>query len=404
MATFMYSAVTPEGEPRKGRLEASSEQDALDVLAGRGLYPQSVREAGGGFRLPGLSRGVSAASVALITRQFESILGAGLTVEESLVFVARSSRDERVRAALEDMLAEIRGGATLSAAAARHPQLFNGFFVGMLAAGEATGDLEHVMGRVAEQLERQAEVKRRVQNAMVYPVVVLLAGVGLMYAMMAYIVPQFADVVLDLGVEVPFATRMVLGLSDWLQSFGWLLVLVLAALVVGFSVWRDTPEGRRASERLLLRLPLFGALHRQQLSASFASSLAFALDSGLEILAALDVARSSSGSPLGGEVVERVKDEVRLGTSVPDALREHSLGVMDPLLVDMAAAGVRAGEMPALLLRAASFFESSVQALSEGLLRAVEPLLIVVIGVVAAGTVVALFSPIISLTQQVGGF
>ncbi|MEX1024498.1 MAG: type II secretion system F family protein [Planctomycetota bacterium] len=404
MSTFMYSAVTPEGVARKGRIEASSERDALDILTSRGLYPQAVSTVSGGFRMPGFSRGISSAAVGLITRQFESILGAGLTVEEALVFVARSTRDERVRSALEGMLNEIRGGSTLSAAAARYPQLFNGFYVGMLAAGEATGDLEHVMARIAEHLERQAAVRRRVTNAMVYPVVVLLAGIALMAAMMTYIVPQFAGVVLELGVDVPVATRVVLGISAWLQAYGWMLVLLVVGAIAAFTAWRESPKGKRATERVMLGLPLFGPLLRQQLSASFASSLAFALESGLEILAALDVARSSSNSPLGGDVVERVKEEVRLGTSVPDALREHSAGVMDPLLVDMAAAGVRAGEMPALLLRAAAFFEANVQALSEGVLRAVEPILIVVIGIVAAGTVVALFSPIISLTQQVGNF
>lgn len=404
MSAFQYKAVTRSGEARKGAIEAASEDDVLRILSSRGLYAREVRTSGGGLQLPSMKRRVSAAKVALMARQFESILGAGVSVEEALVFVTRSSRDEAISGALEAILADIRGGESLSAAAAKHPRVFTGFFVGMLEAGEATGDLEHVMSRVADQLERQAAVRRRVGNAMVYPSVVAVAGAGLMYAMAVLIVPQFADVVADLGVEVPAATTFVLNASSFLQNFGWLLGLILAALVGMVLVWRDTPQGRKSTEQLLLSLPLFGGLLRQQASAMFASSLAFALESNLEILSALDVAKSSMASPVASEAIDKVKGEVRLGTSVPDALREHAHAVFDPLLMDMAAAGERAGEMPNLLLRAATFFEAGVETMSEGVLRAVEPILIVTIGIAAGGTVVALFSPIVSLTQQVGGF
>lgn len=403
MATFEYRAFDQAGKLQKGKLDAATEAEALKLLSTRGLYPEHIEalRSGKSVKLP-IGGKPNAGHIALLARQLESIIGAGVSVEDALTFVARNGRNEQIQNALNVMLADIRAGSSLSDAARKHPKLFDGFFVGMINAGESTGELEPVLGRVAAYNERQAEIRRKVSNAMIYPSLILVAGIGLLYAMMAFVVPRFVDVVANLGTDIPWGTKLVIGISNGVQAYGLMGFLFVALAIVAFQVYASTKQGKLGLARFLLALPLFGNLVRQQASASFAASLAFASDSGLEILAALDVAKESSTSEVAKLVIDEIKLDVQRGTSLPDALRARGSEVFDPLLADMTAAGTQAGEVSKLLSRAADFFESNINSATEGIMKAVEPALTLVIGTVAAGIVVALFFPIIELTQKVG--
>lgn len=402
MPMFEYRALDAEGKPQKGKLEASGEDEALRILGSQNLYPQSISSQSSGkeIRLPTSGR-AGLAQVALLARQLESIIGAGVSVEQAISFVARNSRSEVLREALGKMLEDIRAGSSVSDAARKHPKIFDGFFCGMLSAGEATGELEKVLGRVASYYERQAEIRRKVGGAAVYPIVVTLAGVGLMWAMMTFVVPQFVQVVQDLGTQLPAATKMVIGLSHVVKSYGLMFLLLVGAGVVGLQVYTRTESGKLSMAHFVLGLPMFGLLARQTASASFAASLAFAMDSGLEILSALGVAKESVQNAAAKDAIDHVRASVERGTAVHEALRAHASGVFDPMLADMAAAGQEAGEMSRLLTRAASFYEGEINSTTEGLLKALEPLLIVVIGVLAGGVVFSLFMPIVQLTKSV---
>lgn len=403
MATFEYRAFDQAGKLQKGKLDAATEVEALKLLSNRGLYPEHIDtvRSGKAMKIP-LGGKPNSGHIALLARQLESIIGAGVSVEDALTFVARNGRNEEIQNALNTMLTDIRAGLSLSDAARKHPKLFDGFFVGMINAGESTGELEPVLGRVAAYNERQAEIRRKVSNAMIYPMVILFAGIGLLYAMMAFVVPRFVEVVADLGTNIPWGTKLVINISNGVQAYGLMALLFTALTVVAFQVYANTKQGKLSLARFLLAMPLFGNLVRQQASASFASSLAFASDSGLEILAALDVAKESATSEVAKIAIDEVKIDVQRGTSLPDALRARGAEVFDPLLADMAAAGSQAGEVSRLLTRAADFFERNINSATEGIMKAVEPALTLVIGVVAAGIVMALFFPIIELTQQVG--
>lgn len=403
MATFEYRAFDQAGKLQRGKIDAASESEALKLLSTRGLYPEKIDalRSGRNLKLP-FGKKVGSGEMALLARQLESIIGAGVSVEDALTFVARNGRNDEVQDALNTMLTDIRAGSSLSEAARKHPKLFDGFFVGMINAGESTGELEPVLSRIASYSERQAEIRRKVTNAMIYPAVILLAGIGLLYAMMALVVPRFVEVVQDLGTDIPWGTQLVINISNGVQAYGLMTLLLVALGVVGFQVYSNTKQGKVNLARFLLSLPLFGNLVRQQASASFATSLAFASDSGLEILSALDVAKESVPNEVVKLVIDDIKLDVQRGTGLPDAIRAHGTEVFDPLLADMAAAGTQAGELSNLLARAAQFFESNINSATESLMKAVEPVLTLAIGGVAGGVVVALFFPIIELTQQVG--
>lgn len=404
MATFEYRAFDQAGKLAKGKLDASSETEALKLLSTRGLYPEHLeaQRSSKGLKLP--AGKPNTGHIALLARQLEAIIGAGVSVEDALTFVARNGRNQRIQDAINAILADIRAGSSLSEAARKHPKLFDGFFVGMINAGESTGELEPVLGRIADYNERQAEIRRKVSIAMIYPLVILIFGIGLLYSMMAFVVPRFVEVVTDLGTDIPWGTKVVMGISEGVQAYGLMGILLIALSIVGFQVYGSTQQGKTNLARFLLGMPLFGNLLRQQASASFSTSLAFASDSGLEILAALDVAKESATNEVVKTVIDDIKLDVQRGTNLPDALRSHGADVFDPLLADMAAAGTQAGELSRLLSRAAAFFESSINSATEGIMKAVEPALILVIGVIAALIVMALFFPIIELTQKVGNF
>lgn len=401
---FEYKVRTPQGEAQTGRLEANSEAEAREALFGRNLSVISLREVSAGIGDMNVSRPIGAAQIALMARQLQSLSKAGLPFTNALASVARSSRDDRIRSTLNAMRDDVLGGTAISAAAAKHPHVFNGFFVGMLEAGEKTGNLQEILGRVADQLERTAEVQRRVGQSLVYPSFVLAAGVALLIAMMVFIVPQFAEVVIDLDVELPAQTRLVLGVSEWLQSYGIILGLVLVAGIVALVMWARTTAGRKSVTNFLLKLPLFGNLLRFQMSGMFASSLAFASESGLDIMQALTVAESSAPNPVAAERIQAIRDTLPGGVPVAEAISMNSQDVFDPLLVDMASSGMESGNLEQLLHHAAEYFDKNVETASEALLKAVEPTLIIVVGVAAGGVVFSLFSPLVTLTQSVGGF
>ncbi len=404
--TFHYTGRDASGKVVKGKIDAPGEATVLSKLRTMGVAPISVKQtkAGSGLnaeiKLGGLTeKRVKIKDLAVMSRQMSTMISAGLPLLKTLTILADQSENPKLRDTIDDVRATVEEGGTFSDGLMKHPQIFPPLFINLVRAGEVGGFLESSLTSVAENYEKEVELKATIKSALTYPVVVLFMALLAVVGMILFIVPVFEDLFADLGGTLPLPTQILVTISE---NMVWIGPVVIVAGIVGAVYWRarrHTPEFRSVYEPLLLKMPVFGDLFKKVAIARFARNFSTMVGSGVPILQALSIIGSTSGNWSIEQALLKVQDSVRQGRSISAPLLQES--VFPTMVTQMIAVGEDAGALEQMLDKIADFYDAEVQTTTEALTSLIEPLMIAFLGVVLGGMIVALYLPIFDIFNQV---
>jgi general secretion pathway protein F len=401
MASFRFEASDPAGHIEHGLIEADSARAARSTLRARGLVPLAVDAVapGGGSRLALFRRRFPESELALATRQFASLLAARLPLATVLAATIEGTEHAAVREVLSAVRSEVVAGHRLADALGQFPREFPEVYRATVAAGEETGDLAQVMERLADYIEQRQALHGKILGAFVYPAVVTLVGLAIVIFLMTYVMPQVVDVFRQTRQALPWPTRALLFASDVLRTGGWWIVLAAVAAGFGLRWWLARPGPKAAWDALVLRLPVVGRTVLAVNAARFASTLAILAAAGVPLLRALEAARATLANAVLARAVSEAIAAVREGTALSRALGAGK--VFPPVMVHLAASGEATGQLAAMLERAANILAREVERRAVLLTTLLEPLLVLVMGVMVLGIVLAVLMPIIEINQLV---
>jgi type IV pilus assembly protein PilC len=420
MATYAYEALNASGKAQKGTIEAGSSEEAIQRIKQQGFFPTSVREQKGkkeqkadaakpkkkgGYR-PGR---VSNKQLTVFTRQLSTLQDAGLPLLRSLQILEEQLKPSKLKSILQAVSEDVEGGSSLSEAMARHPAAFDRLFVKMVAAGEIGGVLDIILQRLSEFLEKAQRLKRKVIGAMAYPVVVMGVAIGIVVFIMVKIVPQFEKIFAEFGVAMPWITQKLIETSAWMAGSlpgqkvpGWLIVIGLPFLFfVLLKLARKATPGRAISDRALLLIPVLGGLVRKTTIAKFTRTLGTLINAGVPILEAISITRDTSGNYVFEQALNKVHDSIREGETFAVPLRESK--VCDAIVVNMIDVGEETGDLDAMLLKVADNYDEEVDVAVNSLVKLIEPLLVVFLGLTVGTIVVAMFMPLVAIIEKLQG-
>ena len=395
MGAFEYQAVDG-GRTTRGVVQADTARAARSQLRERGLIPLEVRavQPGASARL---SLGGQGRDRVLLLRQLATLLQAGLTLEEVLGVLVEQSDGTLVRRQIGAIRARVMEGQSLSAAMAEHPRLFPTLYTSAIAAGERAGRLDSVLARLADHAEQREEIKRGLSLALVYPLLLALIAVAVVWGLIGFVVPRVVGVFEQAAQELPWLTRSLLLLSDFIGSYGWLMGLLLAGLGVVLAVMLRRPGPRAVLDGWLLRLPLLGRLTRARQTASFTRTLAILVSSAVPLVEALQVSAGVVDNRVVRDDIQRTARQVREGVSLSRALETSPW--LPPIARRLIGGGERSGELAPMLEHAATIQERELNAATTVLLAVLQPLLILIVGLMVLYIVLAIMLPILSMSQ-----
>jgi type IV pilus assembly protein PilC len=399
--TYDYKVRDRTGGMVTGQLVGDSETLVLQRLREMGMTPVKVKKAGTGMKMeinlrPGR---VKLKTIAVFCRQFATMVNSGLPILRALSILADQTDNQELQKVLVQSRTDVEQGSSLSAALAKHPKVFNNLFISMIKAGETGGVLDDVLLSLADQIEREVQLRRQIKSAMTYPVVVVAMVMLILAAMLLFVVPQFESIYANLGGTLPLPTRILLGVSTAVRTY-WYMVL-LGGIVFSFLFrrYKRTDNGRARVDALKLKVPVFGALFHKVALARFAATLGMLLRSGVPILQALDNVKDTVNNRVIGDAVDDVKTSVREGESIATPLGKHR--VFTPMIVQMMAVGEETGAVDTMLDKVAEFYNSEVTASVEALTSLIEPLLIAFIGAAVGAAVIALYMPMFNVINLI---
>ena len=405
MPVYVWKGRTVAGEIQTGELTLDSQDEALTALRKRRIIISSVREkkAEVKFRLPKLGGGVTTRDLAIFTRQFATMINAGLPLVQCLDILTKQTEKEGFSHVIGMVMRDVEAGTTLAEALGKkeHSKVFDELFVNMVEAGEAGGILDNILQRLATYIEKAEALKRKIKGAMVYPAVVLSVAVLATSFMLIFIIPTFARMFSGFGAELPLPTKIVMGLSSFLRAYWWALVGGMIAAVVGIQRYYLTEKGRIQIDTLLLKIPVLGDVLRKGAVARFTRTLSTLISSGVPILNGLDITARTSGNRVIENAIMAARVSIREGETISAPLRQSS--VFPPMVVQMISVGEETGALDDMLTRIADFYDDEVDTAVDSLTSLIEPIMIVIMGTIVGGMVIAMYMPMFKLINVVAG-
>jgi len=403
--TFQYKVKDKSGKVLEGSLEAENAQLVVSKLRSMGYVPIQIQQQGGGaslqreLKIPGLSDRVKLKDVAVFSRQFATMINSGLSLLRSLYILAEQTESKPLAEIVNQVRMDVEKGASLSQALAKHPKAFNRLYVSMVRAGEVGGALDSVLLRLAETIEKQVELRRKVKSAMTYPVVVAVLVLVIVTAMLLFVIPMFQNIYKQLGGTLPAPTQFLITISNVCRKFWYLIFGLEIAAVVFFRRWINSEEGRKNWDAIKLRVPIFGKLVRKTALARFSRTLSALVRSGVPILESLDIVADTAGNHVVAEAVRDTQGAVKRGEPLSKKLEDHE--VFPPMVVQMMAVGEETGALDEMLDKIADFYDQEVEATVDALTSLIEPLLIVVMGVCVGGMIISLYLPMFNIIKLI---
>lgn len=415
MPAYAYTGLDPLGKTIKGIETADSVPALKGSLKRKGVYLTAVSEAAGGSAASSRATGggglgsreidfsvyldrIKPKDVSAVTRLLSTLLCAGVTLPEALIALTDQVESPRFRNILSDVGSRVNEGSSLADAMANHPKVFSNLYLNMIRAGEASGSLETVLIRIAEFMDQAEELRGKVTTALFYPVAMGVVGVGVVTLLMVKVVPSIAEIFSGQGAELPFSTRSLIALSDFVVGYWWLIILGSIGASWGWRRWKATPAGRMIIDTAVLRMPVIGQLARKIAIARFTRTLATMLASGVQLLQALDIVRSLLGNVVLEKVLTTARDEIREGAGIAPALKRS--GQFPPLVTHMIAVGERSGQLEQMLVDVADAYDREASAAITRATAVLEPIMIVVMGGTVGFIVFSIMTPIMKMNEM----
>ena len=406
MPVYTYRARDRGGKVVTATMEAATEREVAASLRDKGMFVAEIKPPAKGLnmeiKMPAFLDAPGLRDVTIFSRQFATVIAAGLPVVQSLNILQRQADKQGMKDALGKIRTDVETGLPLSDALAKHPRIFNKLYVYLARAGEVSGNLDGILERVATYMEKQQAIRGKVRSAMTYPAVVLVIAVAVTFFLLTGIVPQFAQILDQLGGDLPLITQILVAVSDFLRYQWWLLLILLVAGIVGLGFYYRTNNGRHVIDRVLLRLPVLGTLVQKSAIASFSQTFGLLLKSGVNIVESIEITKGTAGNVIVEDILTETKDAVQRGEQISVTLMKYPL-VFPPLVSSMVAIGEETGAIDAMLEKIAEFYEREVDEAVEGLTAALEPMLIVFLGVIVGFIVAGMFLPMFAIIGQLSG-
>ena len=409
MPVFEYKARDRQGNLIAATMEAANQRDVAASLRDKGYFISEIKSPKSGLqgeiKLPkwlDIGSIPTVRDVTLFSRQFATVINAGLPVVQSLSILQRQAAKQGMKDALKKVREDVETGLPLSDSLAKFPRLFNKLYIYLVRAGEISGNLDGILERIAAYLEKQAALRGKIKTALTYPTVVLVIALAVTYFLLTGIVPQFASILDQLGGDLPSITRVLIMVSDFLRFQWYILLGVIVATVVGISIYYRTDNGRHVIDRVLLRIPVIGNLVQKTAIASFSNTFGLLLRSGVNIIESLEITKGTAGNAIVEDVLDETKEAVQRGEQISHTLNRYPR-VFPPLVSSMVAIGEETGAVDSMLEKIAQFYEREVDEAVDSLTAALEPALIVFLGIVVGFIVAGMFLPMFSIIGQLSG-
>jgi type IV pilus assembly protein PilC len=403
MSQFEFRGTSRTGETVTG-VRAAPSRAALDsTLRRESITPLKIVEKGREIAIPKFKWGekVKAKELAVFTRQFSVMIDAGLPLVQCIEILSSQQENKAFARMLTGVRGTVEGGSSLANALRQHPKAFDDLYTNMVEAGESGGILDTILQRLSTYIEKAVKLKRSVQSAMIYPVAVVVIAVGVVILLLWKVVPIFTTLFAGLGVALPLPTRIVIALSHFVASFGPILIVLLILMGLGIRWYYRTPPGRMLIDGLILKIPVLGPVMRKISVARFSRTLGTLITSGVPMLESMDITSRTSGNAVVEKAIGQVRKAIEGGRTIVDPLRET--GVFPNMVVQMIGVGEQTGSLDSMLQKVADFYEDEVDAAVGDLLTALEPMIILFLGVVVGGVVISMYMPLFSLIGKLAG-
>jgi type IV pilus assembly protein PilC len=402
MITFSYQARDASGRIISGNQDALNEDNAVTSLMSRGLMVLSLQKKSVVSRTKKRVWTVKETDLVLFTRQLATMIEAGISLVQALTALYEQSdpkRQRSLRHVISDVIARVQGGETFNESIAKHPRVFNRLFVSMVKAGEAGGLLAEILDRLAGFLEASARLRKKVKSAMTYPVIVLSIAFAITTFLIVRVVPVFGEIFKDFGAKLPAPTQFLIDVSDFVRGNWYFLVLGIGGAIFGIRMFLRSKRGKQLTDKWKLKMPVFGPLVHKICMSRFSRTFAQLIRSGVPILEVLDIVGATSGNHVIESSIKSVSEDVERGDNLSVALSKKS--IFPPMLLRMVAAGESTGKIDTMLEKMADFWDEEIEATLDALTSLIEPMLIVFLGVIVGGIVIAMFLPIFKLNEVV---
>ncbi|HEV8687284.1 MAG TPA: type II secretion system F family protein [Gaiellaceae bacterium] len=402
MATFAYAAINAQGLEAKGEISAPDAGAAREQLRVRGLLANMLEElpASGEDSVRTVFKKIKPKSLQIFSRQFATMIEAGLNVVSALVILEEQTDDKYLALVIKELRADVEGGLLLSQALQRHPKVFSRLYVSMVEAGEAAGILDQVLDRVAFQIEKETQIKRRVKGAMIYPTMVLIFATLVLIGMLMFLVPIFVKIFAQLGGELPTLTQWVVAVSNVLRAKWFIIIPGMIGTVVGFKRWKRSESGRKLWDRFKLKIPMkIGDVVLKVTMARFSRTLSTLVAAGVDIIKALEITGQTAGNWVVEEALANVRVRVHEGVPIAQPLLENQ--VFPPMVSQMVKIGEETGELEKMLSKIADFYEDEVDASIQALTSIIEPIMMIGVGIMVGIIIISMYMPMFKMLSLV---
>lgn len=402
MSLYFYSARDASGKKYSGEVEVVNEDALVTTLQKQGLVPIQIKLKKKGLfsqiGIPKLGGGVSSGDVVSFTRQFSTMVSTGLPLTDALTILQAQTKNKTFSKMIKEIIADVEGGMSLSSALSKHPSAFNNIYVNLVQAGETGGVLDKVLAKLAETLEKERDFKAKTKGAFIYPIIVVTVMIIVVSIMMIFVIPKLTSLYVEVGASLPLPTRILIGMSNFMRSFWWLLLLFVVGAFLGFRAYKRTDAGAGVLSRLSLTVPIWGKIKKSLILAQFTRTLGLLITAGIPIVTALKVVSELLESPTYEEALSDVIKKVERGSTLYQPLVANT--IFPPIVGQMVRVGEETGKMDDVLARLSVYFEGESENMIRNLNTALEPVILVTLGIGVAALVLSIIVPIYNLTSQ----
>ncbi len=400
MPYFRWKGRNPRGKIVKGEIIAANMNEALAKLKLKRISVIRLKPAPKEIEIPFLRHRIKERELMVVTKQLSSMLASGLPLDEALNIIAEQAESKRMGEILYTVKLDVQGGSSLSQALRKFKDVFPPIYINMVRAGEQTGNLDGVLGRLADMMEKRLALKRKVKGALIYPTIVSIVAVGVIALIMTFVIPTFAEMYNSSGMHLPLPTQIVINISLFMKHYFWYMLIALVAFIVVLRIsYKKVYSVRRVMDKLLLNMPIFGVLVRKGSIANFATILSSLSASGIDILDSLEISAKTAGNVIIEETLMEVKEMVRRGDNLSFAMA--SVGEFPDMVIQMVSVGEETGTLDEMMAKVSKYYEDEVDNAVKNLTNMIEPIIIIVLGGIIGFLVISMYLPIFKIGETI---